>query len=327
MTASNLDAHAKLRRRYLRFAEHEARGISPLYDELARHVANSTPLLDFLTQLPVEKQQPNLLFGAVRLVSGVASSGSHFERLVLRDTSQITRTMRNRRTQTNEPARCAVLLPALARLEGPLALLEVGASAGLCLLPDRYGYDYGRGRVLTAATANAPVFPCDVNEATPVPNQLPRVVWRAGIDLNPLDLTDPGAERWLEALVWPEQTERLARLKRAIQVVRTAPPRIVAGDLLRLLQPVAEQAPRDATLVVFHSAVLGYVSGAAARDQFRRQVQDTGATWISNEHPRVFPSIANALPRPAPDNQFVLAVNGEPVAFTGPHGQSVEWLE
>ena len=44
--------------------------------------------------------------------------------------------MRARRTQTNEPARCAVLLPALAQLPEPLALVDVGASAGLTMLFD-----------------------------------------------------------------------------------------------------------------------------------------------------------------------------------------------
>ena len=50
-------------------------------------------------------------------------------------------------TQTNEPARCAALLPLLARFPGPLTLIEVGASAGLCLHPDRYAYDYAGHRV------------------------------------------------------------------------------------------------------------------------------------------------------------------------------------
>ena len=146
MTGSNLDAHAKIRRRYLRFAEHEARGISPLYDELARHVASSAPLLEFLAQLPLEKQQPNLLFGAVRLVCGVADGGSHFERLVQRNASQITRTMRNRRTQTNEPARCAVLLPAVV-FQNPIW------STGDAPSPERDG-------VLAPYRSKTPSDPC-----------------------------------------------------------------------------------------------------------------------------------------------------------------------
>ncbi|MFE4537493.1 DUF2332 family protein [Streptomyces scopuliridis] len=65
--------------------------------------------------------------------------------------------MLSRRTQTNEPGRCATLLPALAALDGPLALIEVGASAGLCLHVDRYSYDYGHTH-LTGRDPQAPTL-------------------------------------------------------------------------------------------------------------------------------------------------------------------------
>ncbi|MFE7567952.1 DUF2332 family protein [Streptomyces sp. NPDC057539] len=63
------------------------------------------------------------------------------------------------RTETNEPGRCATLLPALAALDGPLALIEVGASAGLCLHADRYSYDYGHTH-LTGRAPQAPTLRC-----------------------------------------------------------------------------------------------------------------------------------------------------------------------
>src|SRR5580658_4347102 len=77
---------------------------------------------------------------------------------------------------------------------------------------------------------------------------------------NPLDVRNPDDMTWLETLVWPDQPERLARLRAAIQVARTDPPRIVAGDLLTSLPSLAAEAPKDATLVVFHTAVLAYVA-------------------------------------------------------------------
>src|SRR5450432_2243342 len=98
--------------------------------------------------------------------------------------------MLSRTPQTNEPARCAVLLPLLAQLPQPLALLEVGASAGLCLLVDHYGYDYGNVRIdpTISGDGGAPTLTCDVSGAAPIPRTIPRIVWRAGLDLNPIDV-------------------------------------------------------------------------------------------------------------------------------------------
>src|SRR5262249_19045532 len=124
--------------RYLCFAEVGARGRSPLYEEIARGVAADREVLDFLLVLPAEKQQPNLLLAAVRHLFGTPAGWSGFRETLLANRDAVAAVMQRRSTQTNEPARCATLLPALARLPQPLALIEVGASAGLCLLPDRY---------------------------------------------------------------------------------------------------------------------------------------------------------------------------------------------
>ncbi|HYW10314.1 MAG TPA: DUF2332 family protein, partial [Longimicrobium sp.] len=178
------DTYAALRTRYRDFADHEARGVSPLYEALARHVADSESeaVHGFIASLPAPKQQPNLVFAAVRHLYGTPDDPAHFARLIQEHAEPVRALILQRRTQTNEPGRCATLLPVLARLPPPLALLEVGASAGLCLLPDRYAYDYGSVRLepRDAGALPPPVFPCRANEATPLPDELPRIAWRAG---------------------------------------------------------------------------------------------------------------------------------------------------
>ncbi|HEU4884266.1 MAG TPA: DUF2332 domain-containing protein [Longimicrobium sp.] len=321
------DVFADIRARYRGWADHEAHGVSPLYEAMAREVAESEALLGFVASLPERKQQPNLVFAAVRHLYGTPRDPGHFAELVARHGEAIRAIVLARSTQTNEPGRCATLLPVLARLPQPLALLEVGASAGLCLLPDRYGYDYGRARLAPQGpdADRAPVFPCRANEATPLPDRLARIAWRAGLDLNPLDVRDPDAAAWLRTLVWPGQEARAERLHAALDVARRDPPRVVKGDLLHDLHAVAATAPADATLVIFHTAVLAYVA-PEDRDRFAEAVRALDAVWISNEDPIVFPWITARLDAEPPASRALLAVNGEPVALTGFHGQSIDWL-
>jgi hypothetical protein len=315
-----------LRDRYLAFAENEAKGVSPLYEQLARAVSESEPLLRFIAALPAAKQQPNLVFAAVRHLYGAPRDARHLAELVERHPEPIRRLILARSTQTNEPGRCAVLLPSLARLPQPLALIEVGASAGLCLLPDWYGYDYGGTQLPPRHTGAdpAPVFSCRADARTPLPSAVPEIAWRAGLDLNPVDLSGPDEAAWLETLVWPGNESRAERLRLAIGIARHHPPRVMRGDLLADLPALAATAPAGATLVIFHSAVLAYV-GAEDRRRFAALVKELGATWISNEFPRVLPEIASKL-HDVREDRFLLAIDGEPVAATGPHGQSIEWL-
>lgn len=312
----------RLAARYRRFADTEAHGHSPLYEALANGIAGDAEVLAFVSTLPPDKQQPNLLLAAVRHIAGTPPGWPEFRGALLAQTDIVRAVVLARGTQTNEPARCAVLLPVLARLRGPLALLEVGASAGLCLLPDRYAYDYGRQRL----GKGMPVFECRTNPATPVPAALPDVVWRAGLDLNPIDPTDADRAAWLETLVWPDQPHRLARLRAALAVARRDPPPLHRGDLRHDLPALAAAAPRNATLVVFHTAVLGYLADPAERSAFAATVRSLGATWISNEVPGVFPDIAAKTAVPRPRGTFLLAVDGEPVAWTDPHGAGIDWF-
>ncbi len=318
----------RIARRYASFAVDEARGASEIYERLALAVAASRKLLTFLAALPVARRQPNLFFAAIRHVIGVPESAAHLAEIVGREHRRIREVMLSRTTQTNEPARCAVLLPLLARLPEPLALLEVGASAGLCLLPDQYGYDYGAARVeLRGPDANqAPMFPCEVTGPAPLPARVPRIACRVGLDLNPIDLNSEDETAWLETLVWPGQEERARRLRAAIAIARHDPPTVVKGDLLTDLAPLIATAPRDATLVIFHTAVFPYVVPQERRNAFVETVRNSSAVWISNEAPGLFPDLAEKAPASPDRGRFLLAQDGIPVAWTSPHGQSMEWF-
>lgn len=317
-----------LSERYIRFAVNEARGRSPLYEALARGAAHDVEIIDFLSTLPSAKQQPNLLFAAVRSLGGVPNDFAGFKHRLLGNAEAVRSLMLSHSTQTNEPARCAVLLPVLAQLPQPLALIEVGASAGLCLLPDFYGYDFGAG-VIRPEVGNGtfPVFHCVANPGTPIPTQMPRIAWRGGLDLNPLNAADPEQSSWLETLVWPERTERLDGLRGALAVAAIQQPRVVKGSLTSdALAALCREAPTDATLVVFHTAVLAYVSDQEERRAFADVVTALCPYWICNESPRVMPDLSEGVGQPNQPGRFLLSVNRKPVAWTEPHGAAIEWI-
>jgi hypothetical protein len=308
--------------RYRLMAEHELRGFSPSYEQLCLGVAGDEAVLARLDELPPPKRQPNLLLGAVRFLGGPVASYPEFRDWVLANWTELSATMFARRTQTNEPRRCAMLLPVLAALPQPLALLEVGPSAGLCLYPDRYAYRYFGLDGEHSVGSSAVQLSCTVTGPVPLPGAAPQVGWRAGLDLNPLDVRDDEDVRWLESLIWPEQTERFAILRGAVEIARADPPQLVAGDLLTDLPALAAQAPRDATLVVFHSAVLAYVD-VAGRSAFAATMADLDAVWVSNEAPGVVPGTVVDTAGPV---RFVLARDGVALALTGPHGNTIDWL-
>jgi hypothetical protein len=273
-------------------------------------VAEDAELQAWLDGLPRGKRQPNLLYAAHRLVCGTPSGWSEFREGLNERRDEIEAVMIERRTQTNEAARCALQLPVLARLPQPLALLEVGASAGLCLQPDRYGYDYD-GHVIGDG-----LLRCAPSGAVPLPQAPPQVVWRAGLDINPLDVTDQEQMRWLELLVWPGQEHRLETLRRAVEIARRNPPRLVQGDLATDVPALAAEAPRDATLVIFHTAVLGYAPHES-RERFRASLGD--ARWLACESPDLLGMA------PGPRSLVAIALDGLRLAWGDPHGARLSW--
>jgi hypothetical protein len=152
---------------------------------------------------------------------------------------------------------------------------------------------------------------------------VPEVAWRAGLDLNPLDVSNDDDIRWLDCLIWPGETGRRERLAAAIETARRNPPQVHQGDLLTDLVPLARQAPAGATLVIYHSAVLAYVA-PKQRGRFAATVRRLDASWLSNEGPGILPGIAI----PEHDSEsFVLVLDGtQALALTDGHGTWIDWL-
>jgi hypothetical protein len=321
MATAEEDPVAAVAQNYRAFARLEARGRSPAYEALAHAAADDPVVMDFVASLPPDKRQPNLLFAAARYLLGVPADIARLGELVSGRRPELTEVMATRRTQTNEPARCAFLLPALAQLREPLALIEVGASAGLTLLFDRYSYNYSGYRLIGSDPA-APMLRCRPRGPVPLPWRMPVIAWRAGLDLNPLDVTDADDVRWLSALVWPGEADRAERLAAAIESARRDPPVVHRGDLVTDVPALAAEAPAGATLVIYHSSVLYQVT-PARRAQFIDTVRGLRAVWLSNEAPGVLPGPAA---RPDDDQMCVLARDGRVIAHTDSHGAWVRWL-
>ncbi|NLP83838.1 DUF2332 domain-containing protein [Microbacterium sp. CFH 90308] len=318
------------------FGRRWAHGTSPLYEEWSIGVGADPELPALLAGLPRRQQQPNLLFAAARWAGAPLASFPEWREWLDAHWGEVVEIGASRATQTNEPNRCATFLPQLSRIDGPVALLEVGTAAGLCLYPDRYGYTYdapsGVHRIEPDAGPSPVRLQCRVDDDASVPARMPRVAWRRGIDLSPIDVRDAEAVDWLATLIWPgpDHDARVARLRAAAAVAASDPPEILRGDLLETVTDAAATAPADATLVVFHSAVLLYLD-ADGRERFASIMRGLGdavgrtVIWLSNETVHTFPAVDAQLPENLDSAQrFVQTRNGVPIALAGQHGAVYE---
>ena len=186
----------------------------------------------------------------------------------------------NRRTQTNEVARSAQLVPAIAiiaELAGASpSLLEVGASAGLNLRFDDYRYTYRTATdAVEVGDARAAVHvKCAFEgDSRVIPGKLPSVGARVGIDSHPIDLWDSTDVRWLRACVWADELDRDRRLQAAVAGARSHPPSVIRGDAVQDLGSAAARLSAEDPLIVMHQAVMGYLS-QTERTRFRRVIHD-----------------------------------------------------
>jgi hypothetical protein len=332
-----------------------ARQRAPLYARLADGIAADEELAALLLVAPSTQRQPVLLFACVHalLLGGPDHELARFypnltaepERgdalpafrcLCAERRDALDALLASRSTQTNEIGRCALLVPVLALLAdevGPLAHVDVGASAGLNLLLDRYGYRYEPGGEVGGPS---PVLlECGTRGPLPVPGTLPPIAVRVGLDRTPVDVHDAEATRWLEACVWPDQTDRLARLRAALQLARQADVDVRSGDAVGGAALMADEVADGGHPVITNTWVLNYLTGDGRR-AYLDSLEALGArrdlSWVYAESPKLIPE----LPVPADEShrdKTVLTLvrwrDGERrvdhLAVVHPHGYWMHW--
>jgi hypothetical protein len=349
MTSSAVPSHlSPLSEHFVQFAVQECRNYTPLYERLAIGIAADAEVLALASHARPGQPVPNLLLAAVQelLLKGsqhplrafypsitpTPATGDPylvFRAFCLEHRTEIETLLAARTVQTNEIGRTACLYPAFSLVAGragtPLFLVEVGCSAGLLLLWDRYAYDYGDGRAF--GDPQSPVrLRCELRpgERPPLPPSPPSVQSRVGIDLNPLDARDPDAALWLRALVWPEHRERAERLLSAIRLAQQQPPKLLKGDALAVLPGVLATAPPDAAVCVFHCHTLNQFP-PEARERFSELLSEASRRRpvfrLSYEG-----DAQGGFSRLSLTTYRNVQSTEEPLARCGQHGQWLEWV-
>ena len=322
--ASAAAVEPEVAERYGRFAREEAPGRSALYLDWSAGIATDPGMQAILARIPATHRQPPLVFAVTRMLGAPEAPYRKWASWVGAHADAVVAECARRSVQTNEPLRCAALLPALSGLPGPIALLEIGASAGLCLYPDRYSYRYRGGPDLDPVDGVSTVVLESAVRGDP-PLRMPEVVWRAGIDLAPLGASDAEARRFLISLAWPGETGRAGRIEAALDIAAAEPPLLVRGDATEpdVLKRLAASAPPGSTLVITTPGVLSHIP-RAGRERLFETVRAMDAEWVSIDPPGLRDHWRPGID-PSMWEGFVLTRNAAPLAVVDPLGALVEW--
>lgn len=335
-----------LSQRFLRFAESECIGSSELYYHLSLAVADDNELLRLAKTAKEGQPVPNLFFGAVHYLLNsfreaplaryyASLSGSHsgnpdnafpaFRNFTLSHREAVSELLATRLVQTNEVRRCAYLFPSIMyaarRFKGrPLALIEIGTSAGLNLLWDRYAYRYGGSEGL--GDNESPVmihseFRGEIPDC--VLDPIPQVTQRIGLDLNIVDARDPDEAAWLRALIWPEHRERREVLDAALQHGSAINLDLRQGDGFSMLADVVSELPEGTVACIYHTHVANQISRESA-ETFLTELAEIGK---SRDLIHIFNNIKPTL-------HLTVHKNGReediPLAKFDGHARWFEWL-
>jgi len=246
----------------------------------------------------------------------------------------------SRHVQTNECGRSALVGPGLtwlsSCLDGPPALVDVGASAGLTLLCDRYRLDYGEHGV--TGPPDSPVsIECRVLAGDPpIAERLPPLASRVGIDRSPLDVADVDDARWLLACVWPD-TGRLERTAASIRLAQAHVPVVLRGDANDTLPGVLADLPDGTAAIVLTTWSFAYFS-LDQRDEFEELLEVAShrrpIAWLSADRSGVVNAFGEIPTTLDQDTTDVLGAvlfeggnrSGHLLASIQSHGNWIDWV-
>jgi hypothetical protein len=269
----------------------QCEGRSPLYADLLRRYAEDPVAAEIVGPDPAWDAPLRLLGGLHYLVLGGRAEWSD---PLERHRGFLSDFVANQGVQTNEVQRSWVLLPLLLRVAqrtgaAEFDLVELGPSAGLNLVWDRYRYRYEAGEW----GPEDALLRFEGEERRRIPGELldqrPKVRARIGIDRAPIDVRSEAGARLLRSFVWAGQDERLQRLDQAIEAVRADPPELVRGDYVEALPELLAGLPSDGLTVVFQTASFGFI-GDEGRARVRAVLEEAGRdrrlAFISSGKPR-----------------------------------------
>lgn len=330
------------RQRYRTYADRIA-PVSPAYGAWARSVDDD--LVALLDEVPATQRQPELLFAVARRLGADPTDAGSLRALGREARPALVAALTTATVQANDPRRLAPVVPVLAALaaatDRPLGLLDVGAAAGLCSIPDRVTLDHRQldrpdgapgplVRVHTAVPGPAVHLVADVTGTPPGPAAWPiRIGARVALDPNPIDPAAPGAlERLVEA-VPPEATDRTALMAEALLATLVEPPVRIRGRVPEDLDHALDAVPDDCEPVVMTTGTLVYVPGAG-RQQFVDRLRGRGVRWVALERTGILTGVAATLPPdvdPAdPDAFATLSLDGRALAVSDAFGTRVRWF-
>jgi len=325
------------RARYDAYAD-RIQAVSPSYAAWARSLDDS--LVALLAEVPEQQRQPELFFAVARRLGADPSDPGALRALGLEARPALVAALASATVQANDPQRLAPVVPLFAALAErsarPLGLVDAGAAAGLCSIPDRVTLDYRVGsgaavlRMHTAVAEPSVRLVADATGAVPTPATVPiRIGVRVALDPNPIDLSVPGAFDRLVEAVPPEASDRTALMRAAASATLTVPPVRIRGALPGDLDRALDALPDDVEPVVLTTGTLVYVPGAD-RQRFVDGIRARGVHWIALERTGILRGVAATLPDDVdaadPDSFATVSLGGVAVAVSDPFGRRVRWF-